>query len=304
MLGQTRLYLVEMSSWNLPVVEESTQNNRNKRQVTSSESCQWSLSEKWLWGLDFTLNTTVLPAVPAVWVSVPHPFCTLNLLADRWLQETAISATMALFFLGNLANQKHPPPCGRAAIKDNVQHNIWIYLYMDGFIYERDGSVLWHQHVTFLSDAQQHIRRKCTIMGRGESRRERCLWEIPEWGAIYSLTDEAGWGEWATLECISVCMSVCVCVKGGQRCRERRGKVAGMWVYRHVCMWELWKCVKTMRRDSCPEVSRSTGGCVPQCSSSSSSRGKRDRGEAEREDRKNCRRFSRLAPDQMYLWML
>lgn len=28
----------------------------------------------------------------------PSPLHTLNLLADSWLQETAISATMALFF--------------------------------------------------------------------------------------------------------------------------------------------------------------------------------------------------------------
>lgn len=47
---------------------------------------------------------------------------------------------------------------------------------------------------------------------RRASRHEQCLQEIPECGAIYSLTDEAGQEEWATPESVVVCINVCVCV--------------------------------------------------------------------------------------------
>lgn len=106
---------------------------------------------------------------------------------------------MALFFQSNLANQKHPPLSGHAMVsqqKKRERPKPWICLVTPA---------AWH----FLSDAQWHVSRKCTIM-RGELRREQCVREIPGWGPIFSLTDEAGRIEWATPEHTGVLMGVWV----------------------------------------------------------------------------------------------
>lgn len=120
---------------------------------TETSSFVWKLPMKPnvvndFWDLSFTLNTTVLLANPAVWVSVPHPFHTLHLLADSWLPEIEISATMALFFFfqSNLANQKHPPLCADVVAKKREEDR-------------RDGSGLvtpavWHFWV-ILSSMQE-----------------------------------------------------------------------------------------------------------------------------------------------------
>lgn len=102
--------------------------------------------------------------------------------------------------------------------------------------------------VTFLSDAQQHVSRKCTIM-RGESRHERRLQEIPEWGAIYSLTDEAGRGEWAMLECTGVCECVWAALQ------STKGWSTGMRVHHDACV-----CVCLSVWESCEHVWRSWEG--------------------------------------------
>lgn len=138
-----------------------------------------------MWGFGFTLNTTALPALPAVWVSGPHHYMhTCSLLADSWFQEAAISATMALFFpLNNLANKKktsssplrgHGCSSCRSRKKKKKMGS--------------DESVLWHHKSEtlffFWVMLSSNVREKCTIMPLWEESRHTSsvVREVPEWG--------------------------------------------------------------------------------------------------------------------------
>lgn len=90
----------------------------------------------------FTLNTTVLLAIPAVWVSNAPALNTLHLLADSWLLKSEFSAIMLPYLLGNTVNLKHFPLCRHIATLPPK------------------GSPLWNdtRSVTPQNDAQQHAR--------------------------------------------------------------------------------------------------------------------------------------------------
>lgn len=165
----------------------------------------------------FTLNTTVLLAVPvsesASNTHCMHSIC--ELIAD--FKKKEISATMELF-LSNLANQNHPPLCACVAVSQHHQKETegrWCVMCC----------VSWRQQCDIFEWSTAACR-KCIM--RAEWRHERYLWEIPEWGAIYSLTDEAGQGEWATLECSGVCLWVVDGVREQERGSARESEYIRM----------------------------------------------------------------------------
>lgn len=108
-----------------------------------------------------------------------------------WLQETAISATMALFpwvtlQIKNILLYVHTWWCRSTNKKKEKSEKGWKWgAYLE-------TPAVWHFWLM--------LSGKWAGSAPLSLRHEQHLWEIPKWGAIYSLTDEAGREEWATPE--------------------------------------------------------------------------------------------------------
>lgn len=161
----------------------------------------------------FTLNTTVLLAVPvsesASNTHCMHSIC--ELIADFKKRDFCHNGA---FFWVTLRIKTilsmHMWGC-RSTIKKR-------HVGGDGFCLVTAAA--WHFWVI------QAPCRKCIM--RAEWRHEQCLWETPELGAIYSLTDEAGQGERATLECSGVCSWVVDGVREQERGSARESECIRM----------------------------------------------------------------------------